>query len=112
MMQFSDETISGYYVVNVSGRLDATTAGEFDGQAESWPSRDEKSIVVDFSGLEYISSAGLRSLLAAGKKVRARGGDILFCGLRGMVADVFDMSGFTSIFKTFENREQALAGLQ
>lgn len=98
------------YIVEITGRLDATTAHEFEEQCDAWLAADEVHIVVDLSGVDYISSAGLRSLLTSAKKTRAREGDIFFCGLTGMVADVFTMSGFGSIFKVFETREQALNG--
>ncbi len=109
-MNFSETKIDNTFVLDVSGRLDATTASEFEEQCDNWLALDEIHIVIDLSGVDYISSAGLRSLLTSAKKTRAKGGDLLFCGLQGMVADVFKMSGFESIFKIFETREQAIAG--
>jgi len=110
MIQFLYEKVGQDYLVAISGRMDATTAGEFDEQCEHWLSQDEIHILVDMGGVEYISSAGLRSILNAAKKLRARGGDICFFGLTGLVADVFQLSGFSTIFNVFETREQALGG--
>lgn len=109
-MEFIDEENGNAYVVAVSGRLDATTAHEFDAHCDNWLAEDKIHIVVDLGGVDYISSAGLRSLLTSAKKTRARGGDIFFCELKGMVADVFKMSGFESLFKVFKTREQAVNG--
>ena len=65
-------------------------------------------LLVNFSELEYISSAGLRSILATAKQLKARNGEIMFTGLKNTVKEVFEISGFYSIFKTFETEEEAL----
>ena len=71
---------------------------------------EEYQILVDMSAVEYISSAGLRGILTSAKKLKAKGGNIQFCGLQGMVADVFKMSGFAAMFQIFDNKEQAING--
>lgn len=109
-MEFTNTKIDEYYVVDVSGRLDATTACEFEEQCDKWLAENEIRVVVDMEKVEYISSAGLRSILTSAKKLRAKGGELYFCGLTGMVADVFKMSGFAAMFKIFETREQAISG--
>ena len=75
-----------------------------------WLSQDTIHVVVDMSKVEYISSAGLRSILASAKNLRARGGDLYFCRFTGMVADVFKMFGFAAMFQFFDTREQAISG--
>lgn len=109
-MEFTNEKMGNYYVVGVDGRLDATTSGEFEAQCDSWLSLNEHQIVVDMSGVEYISSAGLRSILTSAKKLKAKGGNLHFCGMAGMVADVFKMSGFAAMFQIFDTKEQAISG--
>ena len=66
------------------------------------------TLVINLTGLEYISSAGLRSILSTAKQLKAKDGKMLFTGLQGPVKDVFKISGFGSIFKTFETEEEAL----
>jgi anti-anti-sigma factor len=95
-------------VVTVKGRMDAVTAPDFEKQCAKWIEENEKVLILDFKGLEYISSAGLRSILATGKKIKGQGGKLLFCNMNGMVKGVFDISGFASIFPIFETLEQAL----
>jgi len=97
-------------VVIVSGRMDAITATEFDTQCQSWISDGETKVVIDLSDLEYISSAGLRSILAAAKKLKGVQGELLFSGLSGMVEEVFNVSGFAAMFKIYKTPEDALAG--
>lgn len=66
----------------------------------------ENAFHFDFRGLEYISSAGLRSLLVAAKQLKAKQGELVFSGLQGPVRDVFKISGFYSIFKVVENESK------
>ena len=99
---------NGVLVVKVTGRMDAVTAPDFEKKCIKWIDEGEKVFILDFKGLEYISSAGLRSILAAGKKLKAQNGKLLFCNMNGMVKGVFDISGFASIFPIFDTLEQAL----
>lgn len=107
-MDFNKEVKDGKLVVFVSGRLDATTFAEFDAEAQSWKG-DQSSAIIDLSGLEYISSAGLRSILSAAKLLKGNGGDIAFCGLSGMVEEVFSISGFTAMFTIYPTVDDALS---
>lgn len=109
-MEITNEKAGDCYVVSVTGSLDATTAGEFEGQCDTLLSTDEQKVLLDMSKVDYISSAGLRSILVLAKSLKVKGGDLHFCGLLGEVADVFRMSGFTSMFQVFETREQAING--
>ena len=95
-------------VVSVKGREDAVTAPEFEKNVIDLISKGEKTFVINFVELDYISSAGLRSILALAKKLKGREGKILFAGLRGPVEEVFKISGFSSIFEIFDSEESAL----
>lgn len=95
-------------VVSVSGRIDAITAPDFEKSLDGLIAAGEKSIVINLSGLGYISSAGLRSILSSAKKLKALSGEIMFTGLQGPVEEVFQISGFKSIFKIFSSEAEAL----
>ncbi|MBP7529822.1 MAG: STAS domain-containing protein [Syntrophorhabdaceae bacterium] len=95
-------------VVSVSGRIDAITAPDFEKSLEELITAGEKSILINLSGLGYISSAGLRSILSSAKKLKALSGEIMFTGLQGPVEEVFQISGFKSIFKIFSSEAEAL----
>jgi anti-anti-sigma factor len=97
-------------VVTASGRLDAATAAVFDEAVMGLPAlAPPRRILVDLGLLEFISSAGLRSLLSLGKACRAAGAPLAFCSLSPMVSDVFKISGFNTIFKIYPGRQEALA---
>jgi len=108
-MHMRNEKKGGYLVVTVQGRLDAVTAPDFEGSAACWLSSGEKDVLIDLSGLEYISSAGLRAILASAKKLKSVQGQIAFCGLSGMVQEVFTISGFNSIFNIHATLDEALS---
>jgi anti-anti-sigma factor len=95
-------------VVSVKGRIDAVTAPDFEKNLSDLISSGEKTVIVNLGELEYISSAGLRSILATAKRLKTENGKMVFTGLKGPVEEVFKISGFYSIFTIFESVEVAL----
>src|SRR5512139_1279992 len=95
-------------VVTVKGRMDAVTAPEFEKNVIDLISKGEKTFVVNLGELDYISSAGLRSILALAKKLKEKEGKIYLAGLRGPVEEVLKILGFSSMFKIFDSDESAL----
>jgi anti-sigma B factor antagonist len=107
-MKIEGKQDNGRLVVSVEGRMDAVSAPEFDKRCEDWISAGATVFILDFGGLEYISSAGLRSLLVLGKKLTAKKGRIVIAALKDVVKEVFTISGFGSIFTIVESVEAAL----
>jgi anti-anti-sigma factor len=95
-------------ILSIKGRMDAVTTKEFDKTMSDMISMGENNFLINLSALEYISSAGLRSILAVAKKLKEKKGEVMFTGLQGSVEDVFKISGLHSLFKIFETEEQAL----
>ena len=95
-------------VVKPSGRMDAGTASVFEKECDKWIEKGETNLIADFENLEYISSAGLRSVLVVGKKLKPAGGELALCNMNGMVEEVFGMSGSKNIFNIFDTLEAAL----
>ena len=79
----------------VEGRLDTTTAPQLEGEVRS-SLNGVTELVMDFSGLEYISSAGLRVLLSA-QKVMNKQGKMVIRGANEVVKEVFEVTGFSDI---------------
>jgi anti-anti-sigma factor len=96
-------------VLQVVGRLDGGTAGEFEQICRRWIAPGDRNMVLDFSGVEYISSAGLSTVLAAGKAMDAQRGRLLLCGLAPRMRQVFLFSGFDALFPLFDTFEEAIA---
>ncbi len=95
-------------VVSVKGRIDAVTAPDFEKGLMALMADGDCIQILNFGGLEYISSAGLRSILSSAKQLKAKDGKLLFADLKGPVKDVFKISGFGSIFKIYDTEEEAL----
>ena len=94
-MNINIEKTNGAVLMALEGRLDTTTAPELE-KAINGEGDELKSLVLDFNGVDYISSAGLRVLLTAQKKMNAQG----YMELRGVsesVMDIFEMTGFADI---------------
>ena len=81
--------------IGIVGRLDTTTAPELD-KTINEDIADVKNLVLNFKGLEYISSAGLRVLLGAQKKMQ-KIGTMKLINVREEVMEVFEMTGFADI---------------
>ena len=94
-MNINIEKTSSATVMKIEGRLDTTTAPELE-KAINGEGEALKSLVLDFSGVDYISSAGLRVLLSAQKKMNAQG-SMELVGVSEAVMDIFEMTGFADI---------------
>lgn len=109
-MKLSVENVQDAMVARIGGSMDTSSAPKFQEEVEGHITKGCKRFVIDVSELEYITSAGLRSILAVAKKIKAEQGTIAFCGLDGMVKEVFEMSFFTQMFPIHETLDQALGG--
>ena len=94
-MNINIEKENGITLMKIEGRLDTTTAPELE-KAINNEGDALKSLTLDFKGVDYISSAGLRVLLSAQKKMNAQGYMELI-GVNEAVMDVFEMTGFADI---------------
>ena len=94
-MEIKKEAMDNKLTVCVSGRLDTTTAPELESSLQE--SLDGVTdLTLDFTDLEYISSAGLRVLLATQKKMNAQG-TMCLTGVCDVVMEVLELTGFSDI---------------
>ncbi len=107
-MEINEERINDIMVISLKGRFDDSTAGSLEKALNALVSQKANKVLVDCRELEYISSAGLRVLLAAAKQFKKVEGRISLAALTPNVKQVFEISGFTSIFPIFTTREQAV----
>jgi len=96
-------------VGRIEGRLDVQGAAVLETYAQQRLSAGEVRLVLDLAGVDYISSAGLRSLLVVAKKVQAVNGCLVLCGLTPMVLNVMNISGFQQLLKICVTEEEAVA---
>ena len=110
MISISSRREGSATVVQVSGRIDVETAPGFEHACVEVGRGGEKLVVLDFGGVQYISSTGLRSLLAIGKELQGRGGVLRLANLTPTVGQLFEQSRFYSLFPCFDSVEKAANG--
>ena len=94
-MNINIEKENGITILTIEGRLDTTTAPELEKTINN-EGESLKNLVLDFKGVDYISSAGLRVLLTAQKKMNAQG-SMELRNVSEAVMDIFEMTGFAEI---------------
>lgn len=109
-MQIETSKIDQAIVLAIKGRMDVIAAMQYEKTIAECLQRGDRKFVVDLNTLDYISSAGLRSLLTSAKKIKEAKGTANFCNINGVVKEVFAMSGFDSILPIFKSVKEALPG--
>ncbi|NOU48214.1 MAG: STAS domain-containing protein [Bacteroidales bacterium] len=107
-MNLTNEKVNNFCVLNIEGRVDTTNYSEFESEVNKLFEAGEKELIFDCSGLNYISSSGLRVFLIAQKKTLSLNGKLYLCNLQPAIKEIFDISGFSTIFKIFETRDKAI----
>jgi anti-sigma B factor antagonist len=101
-------------VLSPAGRIDHSTSDEFRKLLEvpvDEATSNSRPVVFDLSGVEYISSAGLRCFMLASKQAKARGSQMVVAALQPVVREIFEISRFTLVFDTYPSVRDALAAL-
>lgn len=91
------------------GRLDSNNAGAVEAEILALVAGGAHRVVMDFTSLDYISSAGLRVVLVVAKRLKQAGGTFVLCSLPSHIREVFEISGFLAILQAADTREAALA---
>ena len=113
-MEITHRRMNRVDLVEVAGRVDAATAPQLKQQIEALFEQGRYRIVLDMAKLEYVSSPGLRVLIEARKRAREwkitdlEGGDIRIANLPPKIKEVFDLTGFTSLFELYGDTVEAV----
>jgi anti-sigma B factor antagonist len=113
-MKLESRTYADTVVVAPTGRLDHDNCEAFRAGLDPYlelAAANDEHMVLDLSGLEYVSSAGLRCFMLAAKQARSQGGRIVLAALRPVVAEIFQISRFDMVFEVFPSVREALAAL-
>ncbi|MFV0340246.1 MAG: STAS domain-containing protein [Parachlamydiaceae bacterium] len=95
-------------ILRFSGRLDAISTPDAEKKVLEMIDKGSSNLLFDFSNIDYISSAGMRMLLAITKKIKTQPGRLALFGVTTNVMDVFKMSGFDHVLDLHETEEEAL----
>ena len=107
-MEINEQLTDNCVILGISGRLDTTNYTMLEKKMMEIIDNARDKILVDCSRMDYISSSGLRILLMALKKITQMKGKFVLCGLQENIQEIFEISGFTSIFEIHPSREEAL----
>ena len=107
-MEINSEKKNGITCLKIEGSLDASNSSIAKKSICDIIATEGVNLIIDFSRLQYISSAGLRVILIAAKDIKAKNGKIVLCSMTDNVRKDFDISAFTSMFDIQDNIEAAL----
>lgn len=97
--------------LTINGRIDSSNAIDFGNKLRALYATPGRRILLDLQQLEYISSAGFRTLLIALRRATDTGGRLALSGLTSRVRDLFDLGGFLDHFTITPTREEGIASL-
>ena len=102
------EEIDRKIILRLDGRLDAATCSILERKLISLEGERHVQLLLDFTDVDYLSSAALRLLLAEAKKLKAKKGALVIFSVNEEVMEVIKMVGFDKILPIFENEQDAL----
>jgi anti-sigma B factor antagonist len=111
-MDLSEEKLHGIVILEPAGRLDAGSAATLEEALRRRVDAGDRRFVLDGHRLDYIDSAGLRTILLAAQRLKPAGGEIVLAGLTDYVHEVFAIAGLTSILKVFSSVDEAVGALR
>lgn len=109
-MDIATRTEGAVARIAFTGHLDTNTSPQAQEALDAMVAGGARTVVLDCTALDYISSAGLRVLLGTVKRLERDGGTLHLFGLNESVREVFDISGFSTILKVFGTEAEALGG--
>jgi len=109
-MDITTRTQNDVTLVTLAGNLDSNTSPQAQQALDGILASGGRKMIIDFTALDYISSAGLRVLLGTAKRLSGAGGALRLFGLNETVKEVFDISGFSTILAVFATEADALKG--
>ena len=107
-MKLEEKKEGNVAILTLNGRLDAYSSNELERSISTLIDNGSVRIVVNFGGVDYISSSGLRVMLASLKRLKKAEGDLKLACLKPYVKEVFDIAGFTQLFNIYEQEEEAV----
>lgn len=108
VIDLKEEKRGGILILRVKGRLDAISSPLAEKKIFDFINNGEIKLILDFEGVNYLSSAGMRMLLSTTKKLKTLSGKLVVCGVNINVMDVLKMSGFDHVLELATDEEEAI----
>lgn len=95
-------------IIRVQGRLDAASSPQLEKQINSIIETGHFKLILNFSGVEYLSSAGMRLMLSISKKLKHLEGKVVACNINDEVMSVIKMAGFQHVLEIYPTEEESI----
>jgi anti-sigma B factor antagonist len=103
-MEITTQEFKHCDLITIKGRVDSSTAPQMAQALETANESGKYKLVVDMTGLEYMSSAGFRALLAAQRNSKKYNrGEVVLVNVPDRIREALELAGFTELFKTFDD---------
>jgi anti-sigma B factor antagonist len=110
-MEIEFEVVKGYTEIKLIGRLDTVSSQVLDKTLTNIINKGNENLFINFKGLTYINSSGLRVFLSAAKRLGINGKRISLCEMQPYIKEVFDIAGFTNLFNFYATRTEVISNL-
>lgn len=106
------EQRDGVSILNIKGRVDASVSAQIHEKIMDEIESGCSKMVIDFSDVNYISSAGLRVMIYASKALSKNSGSFSICSLSKNIEKIFEVSGLSTLFSIHDNLDSSLSNMQ
>jgi len=107
-MKIEVQSLKRVELITVVGRIDSSNASDFESALKELTEKGEYQLVLNMSGVEYTSSAGLRAMVSTLRECKKHNGDLRLSDPSPRVKEVLDLAGLTSLFQVFDEDVSAV----
>ena len=93
-------------IIKIEGRIDGLTSKQIQTEIEEMLGTGVKNLILDFAGVYYLSSAGIRVFINEMKRINIAGGQMFFVALSSHIMEIFKISGLCTVFKVFDSYQE------
>jgi len=111
-MEIHDERVGDTWIVTAKGRLDGNASHDFADHIGRLIEDPNPKLLIDFTGVDFVTSAGIWAVLVLSKKIKSAGGLFALCNVRESVREVLDVSGSTPLLSIHPARAEAIAAMR
>lgn len=108
MVEIKTEQFKRADLIEVSGRIDSSNASEFEDAFNSLTNDGRYNLVLELSGIDYMSSAGLRAMVAALRECKKHRGDLRLANPSPRMQEVLDLAGLDAVFTIYDDATAAV----
>ncbi len=106
-MQIRRDEAKGHAIIRLEGRLDAITSAQLEEEVTQLIAAKKFNVMIDFCGVDYLSSAGLRVILSATKRLKNCPGRLVIFAIHEEVREIIAMAGFDKLIAIYNTEDEA-----